>query len=110
MNRYTRLIAASQHCAITCEGSLLHAVSLGDAETTQRLRECIDVCLFCSKALARQSPFSLEIGCMCARVCDWCAERCALFSNSHLRVCTSACRDCVREWQELANSREEITL
>jgi len=110
MNRFARLIVASQNCAVTCECCLEYVISSGDLETSLRLRECIDVCLLCGKTLARESPFSIEIGQLCARVCDWCAERCRQFSNSHLARCAEVCLECVREWQQIANTREEITV
>ncbi len=67
-------IEACQRCAIACEKCLTAMIDVeSDNDCPHCCRECIDICLLCAQAMARESRFSEAICGLCADVCEWCA-------------------------------------
>jgi len=65
MNNYEECIAACQHCAIECERCLNAMTDKeSDNDCPHCCRECIDICLLCAQAMARDSRNAVAI-CSC---------------------------------------------
>ncbi|WP_417848633.1 four-helix bundle copper-binding protein [Thalassoglobus sp.] len=75
-----------------------------DNDCPRCCRECIDLCLLCAQAIARNSRFSEEICKLCADACEWCAEQCGAHDHDHCQKCAEACRACVKSCRSMAQA------
>ncbi|WP_231740017.1 four-helix bundle copper-binding protein [Thalassoglobus polymorphus] len=75
-----------------------------DNDCPRCCRECIDLCLLCAQAVARNSRFSEEICRLCADACEWCAEQCGAHDHDHCQKCAEACRACVKSCRSMAQA------
>lgn len=103
MSNYQDCIDACQRCAIACERCLIAMIDMdSDNDCPHCCRECIDISLLCSQAMARDSRFAEAICKLCADVCQWCAEQCEAHAHDHCQACVKACRECIETCHSMA--------
>ena len=103
MIRNQSSLDACQKCATACE-ACLHAMinEQSDNDCPHCCRECLDICLLCAQALARESKFSSQICQLCAEICHWCASQCEAHDHDHCQECAQACQRCATECRAMA--------
>jgi hypothetical protein len=96
-------IEACQRCALDCENCLSEMMGKpSDNDCPACCRECIETCILCTQAMARQSRFADQYCGICADVCDWCAEQCGEHDHDHCQKCAESCRACAEACREMA--------
>lgn len=90
---------ACNHCLEAC---LLEDNPSEMRECIRLDRECADICAFAAQVMSRNSPFAKELGGLCARVCEACAQECEKYDHKHCQACARACRECARACREMA--------
>lgn len=82
-------------CATECGSCFFHMVGQASPNACPACCvECAAMCRLCADAIARNSPFAMQICKLCAEVCDWCAKACGAHDMDHCKRCAEACRQC----------------
>jgi hypothetical protein len=100
---YSACIEACQTCALDCEVCL--AAMIGKSSPNDCpvcCYECLEMCLQCSRASARNSLFAKDYCQLCAKICDWCAEQCSEHDMEHCQRCADSCRVCADKCRSMA--------
>ena len=66
------------------------------------LVECAMMCQMSVGTMAMNGTFSKEHCELCAKVCEKCAEECAMFKDDHRQKCAEICRMCAEECRKMA--------
>jgi hypothetical protein len=93
-----------------CEQSITHCLNEGgrlvEMSIMGPLMDCVDVTRTCADMMMRQSPLSMEMAAVCARITDLCAEACMTMSNDPaMKRCAGICRTCSEACRSLAGVR-----
>lgn len=100
---YKACITVCQLCALECEICLQKMMGKNSHNDCPACcYECLELCLLCMRALARNSPYAKDYCTLCAAVCDWCQEQCSAHNMDHCRQCAESCRECAEECRKLA--------
>lgn len=97
-----------QDCETVCEDMTTYVRKRPDVEQRRRqlqlLRDCADICGLTAKYLARKSPFSNSIACLCAYICEICGNECLRHPDPESQNCARVCLNCAEECRRFAMS------
>ncbi|QJW48244.1 four-helix bundle copper-binding protein [bacterium BFN5] len=67
------------------------------------LVECAMMCQMSVSMMSMSGKFSKEHCELCAKICDTCAQECAMFKDEHCQKCAEVCRVCAQECRKMAS-------
>jgi hypothetical protein len=93
-----------------CEQTITHCLKQGDQFVDMAIMgpmmDCAEIARTCADMMMRQSPLSIEIAAMCAKVSDMCAEACMkMSSDSTMKHCAKICKSCSEACRSVAGVR-----
>lgn len=72
-------------------------------------KNCVDILVDCAMTcqaavamMSKSGRFSKEHCELCAKICDKCAQECAMFKDDHCQKCAEICRECAEECRKMA--------
>ena len=100
-------IEAALECHRMTLNSLQHCLSLGgkhsDRKHVNLMKECADICQVSASFMIEGSDFAHDICGVCARICDACANHCAVVDDQDamMKLCITACRKCAESCRNM---------
>ena len=111
--KYQSCIDACYNCATECRhctNACLEEKDVKDLTHCIKLNnDCAAMCVLSAKLTAGGSEFAIQLGELCAAMCNTCAKECEKHAHmEHCRKCAEVCRACAKECRLM--SRETLML
>lgn len=99
-------------CMLHCERTLNILMSQPDAPRRRRqlalLQDCIEVCLFTTRVIARKSPIMKTALLYCAKVCRLCAQESGKYRDPISMESQKMCLHCAQVCEQFANKYQWV--
>lgn len=107
-NHMQSCIDACNKCAqacFECFNACLNEPDLNARKNCVKiLVECAMMCQMSDATMSMVGSFTSEHCNVCAKICDKCAEECAMFKDDHCKKCADICRMCADECRKMAGA------
>ncbi len=98
-------VDACLQCAAICNHCSSNCIQEENVQMMARCiqldMECAAVCYAAAQVMSIGGQTAKEL-CICADICDACADECSKHENSHCKECADACSRCAEECRKMA--------
>ncbi|WP_069999986.1 four-helix bundle copper-binding protein [Cellulosilyticum sp. I15G10I2] len=105
-------IDACSKCAQTCYECFNACLSEPDLNARKDcvsiLVECAMVCQMTVSIMSMNGLFSKEQCELCEKICNKCAEECAMFKDEYCKKCADICLTCAQACQNMTHSQYSV--
>src|SRR5574343_220500 len=102
---FVTCIQACYECAKACHHCAASCLQEPDIKAMARCialdRDCAQVCELAAALIGRSSSSSVQVGRICAELCEACGPECARHAMAHCQECAQACSRCAQACRTL---------
>lgn len=108
-----KVACLTQESESICVQTIQHCLKVGgkhaDPEHVQILQDCADICETVARFAARRTPYKDEAACLCADICEACAESCEMFpADPQMKACANQCLLCADACRDLVHAAKSL--
>jgi Domain of Unknown Function (DUF326) len=105
-NKYKQCIEECLRCASICNNCASSCTQDTDiqkmAKCIQLDMECAAVCYCSAQLMSMGSEKASDVCCICADMCEACANECGKHQTEHCQKCAQTCNECAEECRKMA--------